>query len=370
MNDKISANILIIDDTPANLQILASMLDEQGYYVRPVNNGAMGVHAAQLSSPDLILLDIQMPGMDGFEACIQLKADKRTRDIPIIFISALNEISDKVKAFQLGGVDYITKPFQLEEVQARVNIQIELQRLRKQDLQLIEEQEQLIAELDAFAHTVAHDLKNPLSVISGLAELMTLPEVSLSEKDKVEILDNIIASVYKTNRIIDALLMLANVRKATDLDMEPVDMSMVITEVYGRLVLLFKEHNPEIISPESWPTGMGYAPWVEEIWTNYMSNALKYGGQSPRIELGADEPVNGMIRYWVKDNGPGMTDEEASKLFVPFTRLASAKKIEGHGLGLSIVQRIAKKMGGEVGVESVDGKGSLFYFTLAAAATA
>lgn len=369
MDNKTAANILIIDDTLANLQILASMLDEQGYYVRPVNNGAMGVQAAQLSPPDLILLDIQMPGMDGFEACLQLKADERTRDIPVIFISALNEISDKVKAFRLGGVDYITKPFQLEEVQARVNIQVELQRLRQQDQQLIEEQGQLIAELDAFAHTVAHDLKNPLAVISGFAEIMTLPDVDLSEEQKSEILNNIVISVNKTNRIIDALLMLANVRKATDLEMEPVNMSLIIPEIYGRLVLLFNEYDPEIISPESWPIGLGYAPWIEEIWTNYMSNALKYGGQPSRIELGADEPANGMIRYWIKDNGAGMTDEEASKLFVPFTRLASTKKIDGHGLGLSIVQRIAKKMGGEVGVESVVGEGSLFYFTLATEAT-
>lgn len=367
MNNQNTANILIIDDTPANLQILAAMLDEQGYYVRPVNSGAMGLQAAKLSPPDLILLDIQMPGIDGFEVCIQLKADERTRDIPVIFISALNDIRDKVKAFQLGGVDYIVKPFQLEEVQARVNIQIELQRLRHQDLQRIKEQERLIAELDAFAHTVAHDLKNPLAVISGFAELMTLSGVTLSEEKRLEILNNIINSVDKTIRIINALLMLANVRKTGDLEMKPVDMSLIVPEVYGRLALLFNEYDPEIISPESWPIGMGYAPWVEEIWTNYMSNALKYGGRPLRIELGADEPVNGMIRYWVKDNGAGMTEEDAGKLFVPFTRLASTKKIEGHGLGLSIVQRIAQKMGGEVGVESTVGEGSLFYFTLAAA---
>lgn len=367
MNNENPANILIIDDTPANLQVLASMLEEQAHYVRPVNNGAMGLQAALLFPPDLILLDIQMPGIDGFEVCRQLKANERTRHIPVIFISALHEISDKVKAFRVGGVDYITKPFQLEEVQARVNIQIELQRLRKQDQQLIDEQGRLIAELDAFAHTVAHDLKNPLSVISGFAELMALPEIILSKEQEMEVLNNIISSVDKTSRIIDALLMLANVRKTDDLKMEAVDMGLIISEAYGRLVLLFNQHNPEIISPESWPAGMGYAPWIEEIWANYISNALKYGGQPPRIEVGADEPVNGMIRYWIKDNGKGMTDAESRKLFVPFTRLASAKKVDGHGLGLSIVQRIAQKMGGAVGVESTVGRGSLFYFTLAAA---
>ena len=366
MNNADPANILIIDDTPANLQVLASMLDAQGYYARPVNNGAMGVKAAQLSLPDLILLDIQMPGIDGFETCRQLKEDERTANIPVIFISALNDTSDKVKAFHAGGVDYITKPFQLEEVQARVDVQIELQRLRQHDQQLIEEQAQLIAELDAFAHTVAHDLKNPLSVISGFTELLLMPQIELSEEEKLNVLSKIVIGSERMSRIIDALLMLANVRKATDLQMEPVDMRLVIPEVMARLEVLIVEHDPEFIMPESWPMGMGYAPWVEEVWANYASNAIKYGGHPARIEFGADELKEGMIRYWIKDNGKGMTAEERAKLFTPFTRLASAKTLEGHGLGLSIVQRIAQKMGGEVGVESTLGEGSLFYFTLPA----
>ena len=364
MNNNEPADILVIDDTPANLQVLVSMLEAQGHYPRPVNNGAMGVQAAQLSPPDLILLDIQMPGIDGFEACRQLKADERTHDIPVIFISALNDTNDKIKAFQVGGVDYITKPFQLEEVQARVDIQIELQRLRQHDQQLIEEQAQLIAELDAFAHTVAHDLKNPLSAVSGFAELMLLPSLTLPEEQKADLLTKIVLGADKMSSIIDSLLLLANVRKAGDLEMHEVYMYLLIPEVKGRLNTMFEEHTPELIVPESWPIGIGYAPWVEEIWANYMSNAIKYGGQPARIEIGADEPIDDMIRYWIKDNGKGMTEAEQARLFMPFTRLASTKKIDGHGLGLSIVQRIAQKMGGEVGVESTVGEGSLFYFTL------
>ena len=358
------ADILVIDDTPANLQVLVSMLEEQGHYPRPVNNGAMGVQAAQLSPPDLILLDIQMPGINGFEACRQLKEDERTRNIPVIFISALNDTSDKIKAFQVGGVDYITKPFQLEEVQARVDIQIELQRLRQHDQQLIEEQAQLIAELDAFAHTVAHDLKNPLSAVSGFAELMLMPEITLPEETRIELLTKIVIGADKISSIINALLLLANVRKSDDLPTERVDMCLLIPEIKGRLSMIFNEYTPELSGPELWPIGMGYAPWVEEIWANYMSNAIKYGGRPAQIQIGADEPKDGMIRYWIKDNGKGMTAEEQARLFTPFTRLASNKKMDGHGLGLSIVQRIAQKMGGEVGVESVVGEGSLFYFTL------
>jgi len=144
-------------------------------------------------------------------------------------------------------------------------------------------------------------------------------------------------------------------------------MHLLISEIKGRLNTIFDEYTPELVEPEAWPIGMGYAPWVEEIWVNYMSNAIKYGGRPAWVEIGADEPIDGMIRYWIKDNGKGITIEEQARLFTPFTRLASTENMEGHGLGLSIAQRIAQKMGGEVGVESVIGEGSLFYFTLPAA---
>ncbi len=369
MNNDTPANILIIDDTPANLQVLASMLDDQGHYARPVNSGAMGIQAAQLSPPDLILLDIQMPGIDGFETCRQLKADAKTRDIPVIFISALNNTGDKLKAFRAGGVDYISKPFHLEEVQARVDVQIELQRFRQRDQQLIKEQAQLIAELDAFSHTVAHDLKTPLSVITGYAELLTLSRDLVSDERRVDITNKIMIGSTRMNRIINALLLLANVRKAEDLQMEPVDMRLVLPEVMARLELMIADYKPEFIIPESWPMGMGYAPWIEEVWANYASNAIKYGGRPPLIEFGADEPVDGMIRYWIKDNGNGITAVDQGNLFTPFTRLASIRTLEGHGLGLSIIQRIAQKMSGEVGVESTIGEGSLFYFTLPCCST-
>ncbi|MBC7869758.1 MAG: sensor histidine kinase, partial [Chitinophagaceae bacterium] len=112
-----------------------------------------------------------------------------------------------------------------------------------------------------------------------------------------------------------------------------------------------------------WPLAAGYAPWVEEVWTNYLSNALKYGGKPPSIELGADEQPDGMVRFWVRDNGNGLTPEEQTRVFTPFTRLNQVK-VEGHGLGLSVVQRIVDKLGGQVGLESSVGQGSIFSFTL------
>jgi PleD family two-component response regulator len=140
-----SADILIVDDTPANLNVLSAILGKRGFRIRPAINGALALKAAQKAAPDLILLDVQMPGLDGYEVCRQLKGDPHTRDIPVIFISALDDVLDKVEAFQVGGVDYITKPFQIEEVLARVKNQLAIHQQREEIAALLALNEQLIA---------------------------------------------------------------------------------------------------------------------------------------------------------------------------------------------------------------------------------
>jgi PAS domain S-box-containing protein len=223
------------------------------------------------------------------------------------------------------------------------------------------ERERLISELDAFAHTVAHDLKNPLSAVLGFAELLAATDVKLSDKDVSESLQAIDQSARKMNSIIDELLLLAGVRK-TDVERQPVEMAAVVSGALQRLSYLTAECSPELVMPEQWPVALGYGPWIEEVWANYLSNAMKYGGKPPRLELGADA-TGGKARFWVTDNGPGLTSEQQSRLFTPFTRLHQVRAT-GQGLGLSIVRRIMEKLGGEAWVESEPGKGSRFGFTL------
>jgi len=147
----------------------------------------------------------------------------------------------------------------------------------------------------------------------------------------------------------------------------PVDMGSIVNQVLERLQYLIEPSQATIHYPEEWPQGIGYAAWVEEVWANYISNGIKYGGQPPRVELGAtisEEPQE-QVRFWVRDNGPGLTPEEQGRLFTPFTRLDQTRA-RGHGLGLSIVRRIVDKLNGSVGVESQIGAGSTFWFTLPA----
>ena len=352
---KPKGNILIVDDVPANLKVLTSMLTEQGYQVRPAINGQVALTAVRETPPDLILLDIVMPGMDGYEVCERLKADEQTRDIPIIFISALDATGDKVNAFTAGGVDYVPKPFQVEEVLARINTHLTLRNLQRS----LQEQ---IAELDAFAHTVAHDLKNPLTAIIGYSDLLS-NHVSELEPEKLETVGHSVhQAAYRAVNIIEELLLLAGVRKR-NVELMPLDMACVVGQAQERLKLMIAKYQGEITLPETWPVSLGYAPWIEEVWTNYLSNGLKYGGQPPRLKLGATPQPDGMIRFWVRDNGPGLTPEAQATLFTEFTRLDQVRT-EGHGLGLSIVRRIMDKLGGQVGVESEIGQGSVFYFAL------
>jgi signal transduction histidine kinase len=221
------------------------------------------------------------------------------------------------------------------------------------------------AELDAFAHTVAHDLKNPLTALIGFSGLLEGRFTKMSEEKLRHNLQIIGQNGRKMRNIIDELLLLASVRKVEEVETGPLDMVRITDEARGRLADPIAEQQAEIIAPDSWPVALGYGPWVEEVWVNYLSNALKYGGQPPRVELGATEQEDGAVRFWVYDNGPGLALEEQAQLFTPFTRLHQARA-KGHGLGLSIVQRIVEKLGGQVGVESTPGQGSTFFFTLPA----
>jgi signal transduction histidine kinase len=153
-----------------------------------------------------------------------------------------------------------------------------------------------------------------------------------------------------------------------EVDTQPLNMEKIVRAALDRLTYLIEQQQAIVVLPEKWQTAVGYAPWVEEVWENYLSNALKYGGTPPHVELGNEQLPNGHIRFWVRDNGAGLTEKQQTHLFVPFTKLSQVR-ITGHGLGLSIVHRIIQKLQGHVAVSSAPGQGSTFSFTLPAAPT-
>ena len=219
-------------------------------------------------------------------------------------------------------------------------------------------------ELEEYAHMVAHDLQEPLSILVLTSDVITdIPD--LTSEELKEYLQQIGLTASEMKRIITSLLLFAEVSRA-QAPLEPVQMKRVVASAQDRLSHMIKQQQAQIILPEVWPEAIGYEPWLEEVWTNYLSNAIKYGGRPLCVELGASARSDGMLRFWTRDNGPGIAPEARTRLFIPYHQISRLKGTNGHGLGLSIVLSIVEKLGGQVGVESELGKGSLFFFTLPA----
>ncbi len=256
------------------------------------------------------------------------------------------------------------KLINMRDVTKQKNAENQIKLAYEQLKEEIVEKEKLIVDLDAFAHTVAHDLKNMIGAIVTSSDLlrMSISEGNVEEID--EILGLIGLSSRKTLHTTQELLLLASVRQQ-EIKTKTLDMCQIVDEAISRNLSLVKEKNARFVKPDTCLPAKGYSSWVEEVWANYISNALKYGGNPPVIEFGSENIGDNMIKYWIKDNGNGISEAEQSILFNKFTRLDNLK-IEGHGLGLSIVKRIVEKLGGTVGVESMGkpGEGSTFYFTL------
>jgi len=228
----------------------------------------------------------------------------------------------------------------------------------------IKENEKLIADLDAYARSVAHDLKNPICGLLGLREVIKEDFINQKKEDAFELLDIAHEQGLKMYKIIDELLLLSRIRKE---EIEPValDMTSIFNEAKKRLNGGYKENNVSIEAPGKWPIVLGHPQWIEEVWFNFISNAIKYGGNPPVIKAGYDEINGAVCRFWIKDNGNGLPSDSFQKVFNDFERL-DRKNIEGNGLGLSIVKRIVEKLGGEVSVasENSPGQGCIFSFTL------
>ncbi|MFQ5610996.1 MAG: response regulator [Anaerolineae bacterium] len=354
--------VFVVEDDPLVSKMIQGLLQETDYtVVGDAARGRRAIDLVQQLQPDVILMDIRLPDMDGIEVTRRIFEHCPT---PVVVLTAY-ETLDLIKEASAAGVGaYLVKPPNVRELERAITIArarfddiMKLSRLNA-DLQARNE------ELDAFAQTVAHDLKSPLGGMVTRAELLLQDEAGLSDEERRENLEMIARTGRKMNNIIDGLLLLAQLRE-TEMPVEPLDMAAVVAEAQQRLGHMIEAEAAQIRVPETWPVVLGNGPLVEEVWVNYLSNAIKYGGKPPCLELGATVPkqAGGMVRFWVKDNGAGFASEERSRLFTPFTQLHQART-QGHGLGLSIVRHIVEKLGGQVGVESEVGQGSVFSFTL------
>lgn len=356
-------DILIVDDVPENLQLLFTMLTEQGYEVRRVLSGKQALQVVETEAPDLILLDIKMPELDGYEVCKILKADEKTKHIPIIFLSALNDTFDKVHAFEVGGVDYITKPFQIEEVVMRVENQLRLLKMQREIECKNRELTLLNEDLEAFSYRVSHDLKNKINIINGFSQLIADEFADNFPENVKEYFHYIYDEGQRMAEIIQDLLRLSKVQNL-EIDYSTFNLSDIVTEIVHRL----NKENPHyhvdvIITPNLY--GRGDYNLIKIVLENLLENAYKYTAKTekPRIEFGGLK-IDGKDVYFIKDNGVGFNPEIADKLFTPFRRLHSDEEFKGTGIGLSTVKRIIERHQGDIWYEAQLNQGATFYFTL------
>lgn len=361
-------DILIVDDQPENLQLLFDTLSGKNYDLRRVLSGKMALQVAQFDPPDLVLLDIRMPGIDGYEVCRQLKADARTQAIPVVFLSALDEPIDKVKAFEVGGADYISKPFQVAEVIARVQHQL---RLSQMQARLITQQKQLAAyahdletanqELEFFSSSASHDLRTPLRGLQSLAQALIEDYGEQLDELGNTYLQRIKLTAVEMDTLLKNLLDYSRIGRA-QVSPRRISIRTVLDSALRKLRAEIERSDAVVEVQEDLPTINSFPLILEQVATNLISNALKYvsPGTSPRIYVGAEQRQQ-FVRWFFRDNGIGIEDEYQARIFRPFERLHGYESYPGTGFGLAIVQRGIERLGGRYGVESTPGKGSCFW---------
>ena len=405
--------ILVVDDTPTNLQVLFDLLSEQNYRVAIAKNGETALQRVQSSQPNLILLDVMMPGIDGFETCKRLTANPETRDIPVIFMTALSDSLDKVKGLSLGAVDYITKPIQHEEVLARIRVHLQLRNAtriaqqRTHELNLALEtlkQAQLhlvhgekMSALGQLVAGVAHEINNPVNFIHGnlnhvkeythdLLELVQLyqkhyphpiPEIQERAQDlDLEFLQEDLCKMLDSmktgsDRIRQLVLSLRNFSRLDETECKPVDLHAGIDSTL--LILQYRlKARPDfpaiqvIKNYDQLPDIECHASQLNQVFMNILSNAidgLEASGipthQKPTITIRTSTTSANSIAISIADNGSGIPEPIRSQIFEPFFTTKPVGK--GTGLGLSIAHQIVtEKHGGKINCNSTLGKGTEF----------
>jgi two-component system, sensor histidine kinase and response regulator len=356
-------DILLVDDTPDNLRVLSAMLTNQGFEVRKALSGQRAIASVQADPPDLILLDIKMPGMDGYKVCQYLKADQLTCEVPIIFISALDDALDKVRAFTVGGVDYVTKPFQEIEVLARIEHQLRIQRLQRQLMEQNQELARSNRELEQFAYVVSHDLQQPLQSVTGFIRLIQLKYQNGLDDVALDYLSRIHDVGGRMQRLIQDLLAYSKVGSQTQ-EFQPVDCQHILKQVLDNLQLAIAEKQV-ILSHSTLPTVIGNETQLIQLLQNLISNAIKFVKPdiTPKINISVVKQGNQWL-FGIQDNGIGIEPHNLERVFEIFQRTQSAKAYQGTGIGLATCKKIVENHGGRIWVTSELDVGTTFYFTI------
>lgn len=371
--------LLIVDDIPANVSVLYKFLSQEGFKVLVAQDGKSAIQRAEYGNPDLILLDIMMPGMDGFEACRILKSQETTREIPIIFMTALADTVDKVKGFSLGASDYITKPFQHEEVLARVSNHLNFRKLQKQlqartwELERRDKestQARQVAEManrakSVFLANMSHELRTPLNAIIGYSDLLQDEAQDMGYSDIVPDLAKIQTSAKQLLSIVSDVLDIAKIEaEKIGLKISQFGIKQLLEDVQTVFQpILICDNTLRVDCPIEIEFSQDYNK-LQQILLNLLSNANKFSKKGEILLLVHQKEGN--ATFSVTDTGIGIPHEQLENIFKPFTQADNSftREYGGTGLGLTICENYCKMMGGKISVTSEIGKGSVFTVSL------
>ncbi len=368
MNDKSPSSILIVDDNSKNLQILADVLRNVGYRVAMAKNGATALNFANKKRPDIILLDIMMPEMDGFQVCRLLKDNNDTKEIPVIFISALTEVEDKLKGFEAGSVDFITKPFQKEEILARVNAHLKLRTARDELRRANECLKTATETKDRLFSIIAHDLRGSMGLLSTELEMMAEnPDMFAHEEEKRKCMEELSMTAKGTSDLLENLLSWARCQRG-DINYQPrnMDISRIVDANIDNLSGIAKGKSIRVYSDIDENTNIfADVDMLMAVVRNLISNALKFTGEFGEVKLSASI-FDDVVEVSITDNGVGFDQERLKTLFNLDERNTAngTRNEKGSGLGLMICKDFVETNGGKIWAESREEKGSIFRFTM------
>lgn len=355
--------IFIVDDIMKNLQVIGGILMEESFDIAMATNGIQALNMVKNIMPDLILLDVMMPDMNGYQVCEKLKSDPEVAHIPVIFLTAKSDTEDIIQGFKIGGVDYITKPFKKEELLVRIKTHIDLKfatdTIKKQNQELTK----LNEEKNEFLGIAAHDLKNPLSAIMGLSELMLRDDMEFDIEEMKEYTTDINTSAVQMFRLVTDLLDVNAIEQGKiNLLMENFPIANIAEDCYNNYLKRAEDKSIKLVFDNQIDDANCFADSskVSQVVDNLVSNAIKFSPHDKNIYISVLDDVDYLV-IEVKDEG-GISEEDQKKMFTKFQKLSARPtgNENSTGLGLSIVKRLVEEMEGKIEVISELGKGAAF----------
>jgi signal transduction histidine kinase len=356
--------ILVVDDIPENIQIITATLGND-YQVKAATSGERALEIAEQDpKPDLVLLDIVMPEMDGYEVCKQLKSNEKTREIPVIFVTARGDVRDEQFGFQLGAVDYITKPISPPIVAARVHTHLTVSQQKRSLTTTLCRLRELEDMRDNLVHMVVHDMRAPLMGMMGFLDIFKLQAEERLTDDEVQLIDDLHKQTCNLRDMVNDLLEVSKFENnSMPVNREKTDFTNVVDEAISSLILY--NRTIDIQTEESDLTVRVDQELMRRVVANLLSNAMKFSKPEEPVVLYL-ERLNDYLKVSVIDSGPGIPEDSRSLIFEKFGQvtLRHEKGLHSTGLGLTFCKLAVEAHGGEIGVESELGEGSTFWFTV------